>query len=291
MKNFLLYLKKFISASRYDKPNGILLLYYPCIWGLSLSHKNILEVYHLCIIFFLGSCGMRAVGCIWNDLNDKNYDILVERTKKRLIASGKVSKKEIISFFIINLTLGIIPLFFISKFSVLLCFLVLPLIISYPFMKRITGWPQFWLGLNFNWGLFVSYYAVTEISFNLSIVLFYIGSIFWTIAYDTIYGFQDIEDDMKIGIKSTSIKFKENPKFFLILNYFLCFVFWYMSISTLVKDFIIFIALGLIFFPIVLNSFILNINNTASCGKSFRNNSYFGFCITILLIYFNIYIL
>ena len=96
-------------------------------------------------------------------------------------------------------------------------------------MKRITWWPQFWLGLNFNWGLLVSYYSVSEISFNISIILFYIGSVFWTIAYDTIYGFQDIEDDMKIGIKSTSIKFKKNPKIFLILNYFLCFVFWYMS--------------------------------------------------------------
>ena len=112
-------------------------------------------------------------------------------------------------------------------------FFVLPLIISYPFMKRITWWPQFWLGLNFNWGLLVGYYSVSEISFNISIILFYIGSIFWTIAYDTIYGFQDIEDDMKIGIKSTSIKFREKPKIFLIFNYFLCYIFWYMSISTL----------------------------------------------------------
>ena len=119
-------------------------------------------------------------------------------------------------------------------------------------------------------GLLVSYYSVSEISFNLSIVLFYIGSIFWTIAYDTIYGFQDIEDDLKIGIKSTSIKFRENPKIFLIFNYFLCFVCWYMSISTLVKDFIVLIALGLMFIPIILNSFILNINNPLSCEKSFK---------------------
>ena len=103
MKNFFLYLKKFISVSRYDKPNGILLLFYPCIWGLSLSNKNILEVYHLCIIFFLGACGMRAVGCIWNDLNDKNYDILVERTKKRLVAAGKFLKRKLYFFFSINL--------------------------------------------------------------------------------------------------------------------------------------------------------------------------------------------
>ena len=291
MKNFFLYLKKFISVSRYDKPNGIFLLFYPCIWGLSLSGKNILEVYPLCIIFFIGACGMRAVGCIWNDLNDKNYDILVERTKKRLVAAGKVSKKEIIFFFLVNLVFGIIPLFFIGKFSVLLCFLVLPLIVSYPFMKRITWWPQLWLGLNFNWGLLVSYYSVSAISLNLTIILFYIGSVFWTIAYDTIYGFQDIEDDMRIGIKSTSIKFKKNPKIFLITNFLICFLFWYISISTLIKDSIIIITLGIIFFPIILNTLFLKISNPMSCEKSFKNNSIFGFCITILLIYFNIYLI
>jgi 4-hydroxybenzoate polyprenyl transferase len=291
MKNFFLYFKKFISISRYNKPHGIFLLFYPCIWGLSLSNKNILEVYHLCIIFFLGSCGMRAVGCIWNDLNDKKYDILVNRTKKRLVASGKVSKKEILFFFTTNLILGTLPLFFIGKFSVLLSFLVLPLIVSYPFMKRITWWPQFWLGLNFNWGLLVSYYSVSEISFSIALIFFYIGSVFWTIAYDTIYGFQDIKDDMRIGLKSTSIKFREKPKIFLIINFLICFLCWYASISTLIKDPIVIITLSIIFFPIIINTLILNISSPISCGKSFRNNSYFGFCITILLIYFNIYIL
>ena len=114
----LINLKKFLSTSRYDKPHGILFLFYPCIWGISLTKVNILEVYKLCIIFFIGSCGMRALGCIWNDLNDKRFDILVNRTKKRLIALGKVSKSEAVVYMIINFLIGSIPLFFIIPVGV-----------------------------------------------------------------------------------------------------------------------------------------------------------------------------
>ena len=289
MKNFFLYFKKFISISRYNKPHGILLLFYPCIWGLSISNKNILEVYHLCIIFFLGSCGMRALGCIWNDLNDKNFDILVKRTKNRLIAAEKVSNYEIIIFSIINLIFGVIPLFFISKFSIILCFCVLPLIISYPFMKRITWWPQLWLGLNFNWGLLVGYYSVSDIKLNITIILFYTGSIFWTIAYDTIYGFQDIEDDIKIGVKSTSIKFRKSPKIFLIFNYFICYVFWITSLSTLMPHPLILFFLSVIFITLVFNILKMSLADPLSCERSFKNNSLFGFFTTILLVSFNIF--
>ena len=98
MKMYFNNIKNFIYTSRYDKPHGILLLYYPCIWGLYFSNQNILEVLKLCIVFFLGSCGMRAIGCIWNDLNDKKFDILVNRTNKRLIATGVVSRKQAIKY-------------------------------------------------------------------------------------------------------------------------------------------------------------------------------------------------
>ncbi len=288
MKNFFLYLNKFILVSRYNKPHGIFLLFYPCIWGLSISNKNILEVYYFYIIFFIGSCGMRSLGCIWNDWNDRKLDIFVTRTKGRLLASGKVSNYEIIIFSTINLILGVFPLFFIGKFSIILCFVVLPLIISYPFMKRITWWPQFWLGLNFNWGLLVSFYAVSEIKFNISILLFYIGSIFWTIAYDTIYGFQDIKDDLKIGIKSTSIKFSRSPKFFLILNYLACSIFWHMSLYTTKIKPLMLLFLTIIFIPLILNTMKINLNDPLSCEKSFKYNSFFGFFTSILLVSFSI---
>ena len=288
MENFFLYLKKFISVSRYNKPHGIFLLFYPCIWGMSLSDKNILEVYQICIIFFFGSCGMRALGCIWNDWNDKHFDILVKRTKKRLVATGEVSKKEIIIFGLINLIFGLLPLFFIGKFAIILCFIVLPLIISYPFMKRITWWPQFWLGLNFNWGVLVGYYALAKMEFSISIILFYIGSIFWTIAYDTIYGFQDIQDDMKLGIKSTSIKFRKKPKIFLIFIYLGCYIFWCMSLAKITAPPLVLLLLSIAFVIIILNTLSINLSEPKSCEKSFKYNSFFGSFISLLLIYLNI---
>ena len=231
---------------------------------------------------------MRALGCIWNDFNDKKYDILVKRTKHRLVATGKVSNKEIIIFSMINLTVGILPILFIGIFSVFLCFLVLPLIISYPFMKRITWWPQLWLGLNFNWGILVGYYSVSEIDFNISVILFYIGSIFWTIAYDTIYGFQDIKYDLKIGVKSTAIKFKRNPKIFLLFNYLVCFVCW--SSALFIKEHQEIIAfLTIIFIPMIFKIVKTNLSRPSECEKSFKSNSYFGFITTIFLIYLNIF--
>ena len=156
-------------------------------------------------------------------------------------------------------------------------------------MKRITWWPQLWLGLNFNWGLLVGYYSVSDIKFNISITLFYIGSIFWTIAYDTIYGFQDIEDDIKIGVKSTSIKFRKYPKIFLIFNYFTCYIFWFASISTLIIKPLILIFLSIIFIPLVINILKVNLDDPLSCERSFRNNSLFGFFTTVLLISFNVF--
>ena len=231
---------------------------------------------------------MRAAGCIWNDLNDKDYDIRVERTKKRLIASGKVSKKKAILFLIINLSLGSLPLLFIGKKAILLSFLVLPLVITYPLMKRITWWPQLWLGINFNWGLLIAYTAVENVYFYYPIILFYIGSIFWTIAYDTIYGFQDIKDDLIIGLKSTSIKFRKNAKLFLSINYFLCFVLWSSSLTLIKKDSIVLILIFFLFLLIVLKVLITSLYNPLSCEKAFKNNSYFAFFISLLLIYFNL---
>jgi 4-hydroxybenzoate polyprenyltransferase len=157
-------------------------------------------------------------------------------------------------------------------------------------MKRITWWPQLWLGLNFNWGLLVGYYSsVSDIKFNITIILFYTGSIFWTIAYDTIYGFQDIEDDIKIGVKSTSIKFRKNPKVFLIFNYFTCYVFWFASLSILTIQPLILFFLSVLFIPLISNILKMSLDDPLSCERSFKNNSLFGFFTTILLISFNIF--
>ena len=277
-------IKKFFLASRYDKPHGILLLYFPCIWGINLNDVNTTNDIFLYIIFFIGACGMRALGCLWNDFNDKDFDIKVKRTKSRLIASKKITNKTIVIFCFINGCIGSVPLYFIPINSIITSLSILPIIIIYPFMKRFTWWPQLWLGICFNWGVLVGFSVYDYNLLNLELVLFYVGSVFFTIGYDTIYGFQDIKDDEKIGIKSTSIKFKSNAKLFLFIIYFIAFSFWTSSLVLLHNSILtlaIFIFLCLL---ILIKVLLTNTNEPNECKKTFIYNSYFSLGVIFVLI-------
>ena len=277
-------IKKFFLASRYDKPHGILLLYFPCIWGINLNDVNTTNDIFLYIIFFIGACGMRALGCLWNDFNDKDFDIKVKRTKSRLIASKKITNKTIAVFCFINGCIGSVPLYFIPINSIITSLSILPIIIIYPFMKRFTWWPQLWLGICFNWGVLVGFSVYDYNLFNLELILFYVGSVFFTIGYDTIYGFQDIKDDEKIGIKSTSIKFKSNAKLFLFIIYFIAFSFWTSSLVLLHNSILklaIFIFLCLL---ILIKVLLTNTKEPNECKKTFIYNSYFSLGVIFVLI-------
>lgn len=277
-------IKKFFLASRYDKPYGILLLYFPCIWGINLNDVNTTNDIFLYIIFFIGACGMRALGCLWNDFNDKDFDIKVKRTKSRLIASKKITNKTIVIFCFINGCIGSVPLYFIPINSIITSLSILPIIIIYPFMKRFTWWPQLWLGICFNWGVLVGFSVYDYNLFNLELILFYVGSVFFTIGYDTIYGFQDIKDDEKIGIKSTSIKFKSNAKLFLFIIYFIAFSFWTSSLVLLHNSILtlaIFIFLCLL---ILIKVLLTNTKEPNECKKTFIYNSYFSLGVIFVLI-------
>ena len=277
-------IKKFFLASRYDKPHGILLLYFPCIWGINLNDVNTTNDIFLYFIFFIGACGMRALGCLWNDFNDKDFDIKVKRTKSRLIASKKITNKTIVIFCFINGCIGSVPLYFIPINSIITSLSILPIIIIYPFMKRFTWWPQLWLGICFNWGVLVGFSVYDYNLFNLELILFYIGSVFFTIGYDTIYGFQDIKDDEIIGIKSTSIKFKSNAKLFLFSIYFIAFSFWTSSLILLhysILTITIFILLCLL---ILIKVLLTNTKEPNECKKTFIYNSYFSLSIIFVLI-------
>jgi len=277
-------IKKFFLASRYDKPHGILLLYFPCIWGINLNDVNTTNDIFLYIIFFIGACGMRALGCLWNDFNDKDFDIKVKRTKSRLIASKKITNKTIVIFCFINGCIGSVPLYFIPINSIITSLSILPIIIIYPFMKRFTWWPQLWLGICFNWGVLVGFSVYDYNLFNLELILFYAGSVFFTIGYDTIYGFQDIKDDEIIGIKSTSIKFKNNAKLFLFSIYFIAFSFWTSSLVLLHNSILtlaIFIFLCLL---ILIKVLLTNTKEPNECKKTFIYNSYFSLGVIFVLI-------
>ena len=207
MKEF----KLFVDLIRIKKPIGIMLLFWPCLWGLTLGNNftiNNLKYEIYLIYFLLGSFLMRSAGCIVNDILDRKYDKLVKRTKFRPIASGKLSVRLGLFYATILCLLAFLILIQFNYFVIILGIASMPFAFSYPLMKRFTYWPQLFLGFTFNYGLIMGWFSI-NLEFSYIPIFFYIGAIFWTLAYDTIYGFQDIKDDEIIGVKSTSIKFKK----------------------------------------------------------------------------------
>ena len=199
------HFKIFIELTRLNKPIGFMLLFWPCSWGLafaySLSQNASLFIYYL-FLFFLGSILMRSAGCIVNDLVDKDFDIKVQRTKNRPIASKKISIKKSLLYVIILCFLAFIVLIQFNLLTVCLGIGSMIPAFLYPYMKRITYWPQLFLGITFNWGIIMAWTA-TNNGISIEIILLYLSAIFWTLGYDTIYGAQDMSDDEIIGLKST----------------------------------------------------------------------------------------
>ena len=263
----------FIELIRLKKPIGFMLLFWPCAWGLTLAYdfsSGFYDYFFYLLLFFLGSVLMRSAGCIVNDILDRKFDAKVFRTKNRPIASGKISIKIAIFYATILCFLALLILLNFNFITILLALGSMPLAFTYPLMKRFTYWPQLFLGITFNYGLILGWASIYgEISFIP--ILFYIGAIFWTLGYDTIYGYQDINDDEIIGLKSTSIKFKSKPYFFLITCYLILFLIiiflgilnkfnlMYFSLSLL-------IAYHLFYFQLKK----VNLNNPSSCLSCFK---------------------
>ena len=215
------HLSLFIELTRLTKPIGFMLLFWPCAWGLTLAYnfENNLNLYFFyLLLFFLGSILMRSAGCIVNDIFDKDFDKKVSRTKNRPIASGKVSIKLASIYSCILCLVALLVLLNFNNFTIILALGSMPLAFTYPLMKRFTYWPQLFLGITFNYGLILGWTAIYS-QIDVVPIIFYLGAIFWTLGYDTIYGYQDINDDEIIGLKSTSIKFKHNAKQFLLSCY------------------------------------------------------------------------
>ena len=236
----MLHFKIFVELTRLNKPIGFMLLFWPCSWGLAYAYsinQNIdLFIYYL-ILFFLGSVLMRSAGCIVNDIVDKDFDKKVKRTKTRPIAAGKITTKQSFLYVLILCGLAFLILIQFNLLTILLGMGSMIFAFTYPFMKRITYWPQLFLGITFNWGIIMSWTAINN-SISPEIIILYISAIFWTLGYDTIYGAQDMSDDEIIGLKSTSIKFKNNIKLFVSVSYFL-------TISMILHLFKEFIGLNL----------------------------------------------
>ena len=281
-------IKLFNELTRLNRPIGYMLLFWPCLWGLTIAYDFNSELkifYFYSFLFFLGSVFMRSAGCIVNDIVDKNFDKKVERTKNRPIASDKVSIKLAIIYSLGLCGLAFLVLINFNKFTILMALLSMPLAFTYPLMKRFTYWPQLFLGITFNYGLVLAWISINN---NISAlpIIFYFGAIFWTLGYDTIYGYQDIKDDEIIGVKSTSIKFKNNAKLFISLCYTIFFISliivgFYMNFKQ-----IYFISLIVTFIHIFIYQITnLNIIDPNKCLKKFKSNNFLG-----LIVFLNILI-
>ena len=280
-------LKLFIDLTRLKKPIGFMLLFWPCAWGLTSAYNfssNLNTYFFYLILFFLGSVLMRSAGCIVNDILDKEFDAKVFRTKNRPIASGKISIKLAIIYAFVLCLLALFVLLNFNLFTIILALGSMPLAFSYPLMKRFTYWPQLFLGITFNYGLILGWTAIKG-QIDPVIIVLYVGAIFWTLGYDTIYGFQDIKDDEIIGLKSTSIKFKSNPKFFIFTCYSI-FLLSLLSIGILLnmnKFYSIFL-LFILFHMFYLQLKKLNIKSPSSCLNIFKSNNFLGLLIFLTII-------
>ena len=278
------HLNIFINLTRLNKPIGFMLLFWPCSWGLAYAYKynqNLeLFIYYL-ILFFLGSVLMRSAGCIVNDIVDKNFDKKVERTKNRPIASGIISLKKSFFYVLILCSLAFIILIQFNFFTIILGMSSMILAFTYPFMKRITYWPQLFLGLTFNWGIIMAW-AAMDIDFNLEIILLYFAAIFWTLGYDTIYGVQDMSDDEIIGLKSTAIKFKNNIKLFVGASYaitiFLLFLILYNKIGINIISILFILFIFLKIFQIIY----FDKKNPQKCLSAFKLNNLSGLVLFLV---------
>ena len=282
-------LKFFVDLTRLKKPIGYMLLFWPCAWGLTLAYdfsSNLENYFFYLLLFFLGSVLMRSTGCIVNDILDKEFDKKVFRTKNRPIASGKISIKVAIIYAAILCLLALFVLLNFNQFTIILALSSMPLAFTYPLMKRFTYWPQLFLGITFNYGLILGWTAIKS-EIDIVPIVFYLGAIFWTLGYDTIYGYQDIKDDEIIGLKSTSIKFKGNEKNFLFVCYSLLLILflvggYFMEFNNIYYFLTIIPFLHLFFYQIK----IFESKDPESCLKIFKSNNMFG-----LIIFLNILII
>ena len=279
----------FVQLTRLNQPIGFLLLFWPCAWGLTLgyyfnSDTNLYLKYM--ILFFLGSVLMRGAGCIFNDIIDRDLDKKVQRTKERPIASGKISVPKASICVIVLCLVSLLILLQFNWLTIALGMSSMTLAFAYPFMKRITYWPQLFLGLTFNWGIIMGWTSITN-SISIEPLMLYLSAIFWTLGYDTIYGLQDIRDDEIIGVKSTSIKFKNNVKVFVGTCYSLC-VLFILILGLLMEIDKYLLALSTFFIlSLIYQIKTFKTDNPKSCLLSFRMNNLTGLLIFLFIFSFN----
>ena len=286
LDNFVLKkITNYLDLIRFDKPIGFLLLMWPSWFALSLLKSKNTSIFFWYFIFFIGSFLMRSAGCIINDIVDRKIDIKIKRTEERPLASNKISVTESLIFLSILLLLSFLILIQFNYISIIVALLIMPLVILYPYMKRITHWPQLILGLVFSWGIIIVSLEFNQV-ITLNYGLLYIGCIFWTMGYDTIYAYQDLNDDLKNNIKSTAVFFNKKGKLFVSICYILMFIIFgyigWKSSNSLVS--LIVIATIAICTYIAIQKW--DINSSKSSNFYFRQNNILAFMLFLYLLIF-----
>lgn len=271
-------IRPYLRLARADRPIGTWLLLWPCWWSVALATlakgQPYPDLWHL-LLFALGALVMRAAGCTYNDIVDRHYDARVARTRSRPIPSGQVSVRAAFAFAIALSLTGLLILLQFNPFTIWLGISSLALVAIYPFMKRVTHWPQLVLGLVFNWGALMGW-AASFGQLSMPALFLYVAAIFWTVGYDTIYAHQDKEDDALLGLKSTALKFGEATKPWLTLFYTLAFA-GLMAAGLLAGAGAAFVLMMLVAGAhFVWQIVTLDLNDPANCLSRFRANHYVG---------------
>jgi len=274
-------LRPYLRLSRFDRPIGSWLLLLPCWWSTALAAGMVSDLHRLpryLVLFFIGAFVMRGAGCSWNDISDRDLDARVERTRSRPIPSGQLSVRGAYAFLILQALIGLAVLLQLNRFAVFTGIASLAIVAIYPFMKRITYWPQIVLGLAFSWGALMGFAAVSA-QLGAPAWLLYCGSIAWVIGYDTIYAHQDREDDALIGVKSTALLFGRHTRLALALFYALAVVLIAGALWTAAAGWPS--VAGLVVFAGYLGWQVkkIDINDPALCQRLFYANRDAGFLL------------
>ncbi|MGD9784249.1 MAG: 4-hydroxybenzoate octaprenyltransferase [Hyphomicrobiaceae bacterium] len=270
--------RPYLRLARADRPIGTWLLLFPCWWSLGLATiadgRHFPEVW-LMVLFAIGAFAMRGAGCAYNDIVDRDYDAQVARTASRPIPSGQVSVGEAGAFVVVLGFTGLAVLLQFNRYTIWLAIASLALVLVYPFMKRVTNWPQLVLGLAFNWGALVGWSSIMH-SLGWVPVLLYAGCVAWTIGYDTIYAHQDKEDDLMLGLKSTALRFGRSTPAWVASFYLVAAVLWSAAAFLAGAHLITFIALALTGLHLAWQVSTLDTDDAENCLQRFRSNREVG---------------
>ncbi len=278
-------MNKYFRLARLDKPIGSWLLFFPCLWTLLIvfSDESFVYQFKLVMLFAIGSVLMRGAGCTLNDIIDQKIDAKIPRTANRPIASGKISNTKACLFFLLQSFFGSIILFQLNKLTILIGLICIPLILFYPYMKRLINWPQLWLSMTFNMGSIMAWTAVTN-SINYELFLIYGSCFFWTLGYDTIYAQQDSKYDKKLGVRSTAVSLGQNTSILIGASYLITICLLSILFYNKLYSFISFAILGLVTSHFIWQVITLDIKNAKNCQKRFKSNREIGFMVAFAII-------